>query len=921
MRPLLLEMSAFGPFADLVEIDFSSFGKSGIYLITGDTGAGKTTIFDAISFALYGKPSGDNREPVMLRCKYSLPTVPTFVRLKFACGGCEYTVTRNPTYLRAAKRGEGLVTETADSELLLPDGGVIAKNADVDAKILEIVKLDRNQFSQIAMIAQGDFLKLLLAGTKERKEIFRSIFDTNLFFDLQKKLASLDSDAERKCRECAVALRSVAEGVDCGEVAKVKERFDEIMSYEIIPADEIVRLLENLISADQDSTENTEKSIKQNSKKINKLSEEKAKLEKIADINEKIKEYEKIIADNEEKFKKLSAERKNLPNLRKDIEKVAVDIERTNKELEIFETRSKIVTELYDAKLTLGKLNSEKNKCDENIKQCEQKINADKRKEREMENAPARLAAEKAKAETADKAAEQLEILSARFDKLKTAENDCLTAYKKYSLVRSEYETTSAEFTDAQKRFFDGQAGYIASKLINGEPCPVCGSKSHPKPALLSGEIPDRAEVERLKYACDDVAERMNNASKKAAEYKSVKETLESELAVGAKDSGLVYERESFDKILGEHKSKIALEKLRQNELTESLMAECEELIGLRRNAEKNQNALEKLNDESAQISKDIATYEEKIKSLKKSVADADKRLPHGSEEEIRAALMQLGVTRIRTQKLVDDTEAEYEQCREKIENAKSSVRALKSQSEDVDETKLAQTASELEIANETSEKLTEELKKFGSRLSSNKKCLEKIIEIGNETESAEREYSLVHALAATANGSIRGKSRITLEAYVQMAYFDRIIARANTRLMMMTDGQYELVRRESPDKNNTQSGLDLDVIDHYGASARDVRTLSGGESFKASLALALGLSDEISCSSGGIRVDAMFVDEGFGSLDEDSLNSALDMLCSLCDGDKIVGIISHVAELKERIPHRISVVKDKYEGSSVTIC
>lgn len=921
MRPILLEISAFGPFADLVEIDFSLFGKSGIYLITGDTGAGKTTIFDAISFALYGKPSGDNREPVMLRCKYSLPTVPTFVRLRFECDGCEYTITRNPTYLRAAKRGEGLVTETADSELLLPDGSVIAKNADVDAKILEIVKLDRNQFSQIAMIAQGDFLKLLLAGTKERKEIFRSIFDTNLFFELQRKLASLDSDAERKCGECAVALRSVAESTDCGDDAAAKERFDEIMSGERISADDCVNLLETLISSDEVTTADTEKSIKKNSEKIKKLSEEKAKLEKLADINAKIKEYEKIIADNEEKFKELSAQRKNLPKLRGEIEKAAVDIERTSKELEVFAARKSLALELGKARETLTELTAEKKECDEKIKTCERNIAADKLKEKQMENAPTKLAAEETRAESLEKSSEQTAVLASRFDKLKSAEKDCIAAYEKYSLVRGEFDKASAIAADAQKRFFDGQAGYIASKLVDGVPCPVCGSVSHPQPAALTDEIPDRAEVDRLKDACDKAAERMNNAAKKAAEYKSVKETLETEVADRAKDCGLEYKRESFDDILCGHIREIAHETERQNELIELLRRQCEELTELRKNAEKNQKTLGELNDKKSETAEAAAAYEEKIKALEKSVADADKKLPHGSEDEVRSALARLDKLKSSKQKQIDDTESEYERCREKHENAKSSVQALKSQSEEFDENQLTQTAAELESANEYAAKLTDDLKKFGSRLNSNKKCLEKIIKIGKETECAEKEYSFVHSLAATANGNIRGKSRVTLEAYVQMAYFDRIIARANTRFMMMTDGQYELVRRESPDKNNAQSGLDLNVIDHYSASVRDVRTLSGGESFKASLALALGLSDEISCSSGGIRVDAMFVDEGFGSLDEDSLNSALDVLCSLGDSDKIVGIISHVAELKERIPHRISVVKDKYEGSSVTIC
>lgn len=921
MRPLTLQMSAFGPFADLTEIDFSSFGKSGIYLISGDTGAGKTTIFDAIAFALYGKPSGNNREPVMLRCKYSLPTVPTFVKLRFECGGKEYVVKRNPPYLRAAKRGEGMVTEAADALLELPDGRVITKGGEVDAEIIDIIKLDRNQFLQIAMIAQGDFLKLLLAGTKERKEIFRNIFDTNLFYNLQEKLGELDSKALQNCRKFMAEMMTVADGIDCGNYEQEQRLFDEITANEIISQKDAEELLAALIEKDGNESKRLEKDREEKSKLLNVLSGEKARLEKIYEINAKIAELEGIIKNSTESFEKISAEREKCPKLRHDIELIAVETERTAKELEIFADRNKAKNELETVKKQREELIAQKNECDVKTAECEKKIADDKKRETELENSPQLLAKEESRKPMLENTAQQLELLSQKYEKMKDAAKKRKEAVDFYATARAAYFVANERMTEAQKRFFDGQAGYIAAKLTAGKPCPVCGSLEHPCPAQLNKKIPDKIQVDNLKKKCDEFLGKMNDASQRVSECKSACDALDNEVTERAKSCGIEVRRERFAKKLADETAAVAEDLQKNKKAIQGFKKNCELLSQIRDSAEENQNRLARINDERGELISKISAFDEKVKSLENAVARADEKLPHGSEDEIRTTLEQLNKEKSEKQKQIDDTEKEYERQKSEIESNKSAVLALKAQSELVDKNALEIVSGKIEKTENDIKTLNLKLNEFLSRLNSNKACLDKIMSTGAKCKAAESEYNAVHSLAATAKGEVRGKSRITLETYVQTAYFERIISRANTRFMKMTDGQYELMRRKSADKINTQFGLDLDVVDHYAASVRDVRTLSGGESFKASLALALGLSDEISCSAGGIRIDAMFVDEGFGSLDEDSLKSALDVLCSLGDGDRLVGIISHVPELKERIPRQICVVKNKYEGSCVKIC
>lgn len=633
MRPIKLTVSAFGPYAGRTVLDLDKLGTNGLYLITGDTGAGKTTIFDAITYALYGEASGDNREPSMFRSKYAEADTPTEVELVFSYAEKTYTVKRNPEYDRPKSRGDGFTTQKAEVQLQYPDGRVVTKQRDVDNAIRDIMGINRSQFLQIAMIAQGDFLKLLLAPTEDRKKIFRQIFKTQLYQDLQDRLKRESGQLNDKCEAARSSIKQYIDGISCDENDVLSIEVEKAKSG-ILPTTDVIDLVDRLLSQDNDK-----KSV-----------------------------IEKSISDADNKLEIVNA--------------------------------------------NLGK------------------IEAKEKAQTALEKAQNDLAAEN----------ETNLILKYAFEieKGKTAEKDKLAEEKaKIEAEFPRYEALAA-----------------LEKQIKKD-----------EDSITKGE--EQLQRDREQYAIDE------------AEFKKLK--IEFEALANA----------------GEGKEKLSHQK-------------------------------EKAQEKQTKLQNLSALFEE------------------------------------------------FHELTDNLDALQSNY-------------KKASTVSEQATAD-------------------------------YETKNRAFLDTWLKALSNTANGNISGKEKVMLETYIQMTYFDRIIARANTRFMIMSGGQYELKRRKEAENNRSQSGLDLDVIDHYNGTERSVKTLSGGESFKASLSLALGLSDEIQASAGGVKLDTMFVDEGFGSLDEESLDQAMKALLSLADGNRLVGIISHVADLKNRIDKQIVVTKEKSGGSKANI-
>lgn len=919
MRPIKLTMSAFGPYAGETTIDFEKLGQSGLYLITGDTGAGKTTIFDAIVYALYDKTSSDERKPAMLRSKYADANTPTFVELLFRCGDREYRVRRNPEYLRPKKSGTGFTKAAADCELELPNQSVITKRAEVDDKIRAIIGLDSRQFMQIAMIAQGDFKKLLLASTDDRKRIFRRIFKTENYENLQQRLKSEFTQAKRRLDDADKSIQQYIGGILCADDSDEYMLIDRAKRREL-PIAETVEALGRINKADESSLKAFDEKLGDIEKRIAVLN---ADLGKIDEYNKAKANAEKVKKQMESESEKLTVLQEEVSRAQEDCKEVDVltaevgtikaempDYEKHESLQKSFQSLEKDIKASEETTKKLSeKLTSEK----ENIEKLKaEKVTLEDAAEDKLKREAERAEADK-KQSTLKKLKLQIDGYAEETGTLEKTQAAC----DKSIIVAEQF---AGEYNELNTAFLREQAGILAEVLESGKPCPVCGSLEHPSPAQKSAKAPTEKQLKDAKKRADDAQKSAQKLSAECAKLKGMLDNEKESIQKQLKENGIEAELDEATQLLKDAVAHLtntihaddmqiaALQfKIKRREQLEKLIPEkqaaIDELQTTIAEAEKELSAkaatklqqtkqLEELKQglrfESRQAAEQhLKTLENKIAMLKKALETAQKK--HGDQKQIL----------------------------EQLNGKKAQLEAQLADAKQLDEEKLRTEKTELSAQKST---LNRSRDAVSNRYSSNSKTLQNITAKQAQTEQLEKQYKLTKALSDTANGDITGKDKITLEAYIQMTYFDRVIARANTRFMVMSGGQYEMKRRVDADNKRSQSGLDIDVIDHYNGSQRSVSTLSGGESFQASLSLALGLSDEVQSAAGGVRLDTMFVDEGFGTLDDESLKNAVNALASLSEGNRLVGIISHVAELKEKIDRQIIIRKDRAGGSRAEV-
>ncbi len=919
MRPQKLIMSAFGPYAGTVTVDFEKLGEKGLYLITGDTGAGKTTIFDAVTYALYGEPSGAVRDVSMFRSKYADADTPTEVELYFTCRDKEYYIKRNPEYERPKSRGEGMTTEKANVELHLPDKRVITKRNEVNNAIIDIVGVDRNQFSQIAMIAQGDFLKLLLASTDDRKKIFQKIFKTQKFSVLQEKLKAEANGLERERNAIKSSIDQYINGIACDENSSF---YQEVLNAKnvLLTTEETVDLLERLIAED----ENKEKEVKEESeklqKKLDKVKERISKAEDVAKAKADLEENEKNLNSETDKEKalgvKLEEEKQKLPEVKKltdeaaKIKALLPDYDEFSDKQEKFNENDVFISNSADfitaAETKIKELTEKKTSLGEESKTLEKAgeekiISEGEKKEKEEEKS-------------------RLEKLNTAIVEAEKSKGVFLSANKTYTEKQHYAEKLDSEYRQKRRIYLEAQAGILAENLQQNMPCPVCGSTSHPQLATKPLDVPTKEELDALESRLSKANEEENKAREEAGKLKGISD--EKENSVKAEISALSGDI-SADKaksVIAEKLSDIA-ERIKE---LDSKTADAQRKILRKEEIAKLlsqiEAALKSENDRLEKIKDDVKSATIENKTLSERLEELKAKLTFKTKAEAEQEITALN-------KAAEDIQRAYDKALKAANENKERIASLKSAKEEIlkrigdgtdiglDEEKKNERLLEDEKA-----QLDKMSKIIFSRIGANKQSHGNISDKLAEIKAVEDKFTCVKALSDTANGTMQGKEKVALETYIQMTYFDRIINRANTRFMVMSGGQYELKRRKEAGNKQSQSGLELDVVDHYNGTERSVKTLSGGESFKASLSLALGLSDEIQSSAGGIRLDTMFVDEGFGSLDEESLSQAMKALISLAEGNRLVGIISHVNELKVRIDKQIVVTKDKTGGSGINI-
>lgn len=919
MRPLKLTLSAFGPYAGKTDFDFDKLGTGGLYLITGDTGAGKTTIFDAITYALYGDPSGNNREVSMFRSKYADLETPTFVKLTFKYKDNEYVVKRNPEYERASQRGSGVTKQTAGVELTLPDGKVLTKAKEVDTAIKNIMGIDKNQFCQIAMIAQGDFLKLLLAPTKERIEIFRHIFKTKLYSDLQNKLKQEASSLDNNCLQIRQSITQYIAGINCDESSLYCVQVSKAKNNEL-PIDECMSLLEKLLADDSQSEEKTAAEISNIEKQADKI---KLNIQQ----GENISRAKLLLEQTQAMLEKLSSEKITLAAALDEENKRSVEIEKLTKDSATISAQLPEYDELSQKQTALAK----------NISLIEQNNLTLNKAKTDIDTLKSQIESLNAEAKTLEKCGEQkiilennilslndrlskLQQLLQSMEALKKNHEEHKKAVQIYKERQANVDSLDASYKEGHKLYLDAQAGILAESLKENMPCPVCGSLSHPKKASKPVDVPTKDELDALQNRISAANKEVEMASQTAGKLNgAINEKMESTLT-------------SIKELLGDINMNSATDIAKENisELQAKIKSINSEIKQLSKNISRKNSIekilpqstkrLEELQDSINTISNTVTTYTSENKAIEERIESLKSKLLFSSKLEADTKIKSNNDTVLKIQKAIELATKRLNECNEKLASATATKVELSKQLEGKEEINLENEKNKLYELESNIKTLRAYKEEIHSRIVNNQSNYKNINLKSDELIEAEKQYTIVKSLSDTANGNITGKDKIMLETYIQMHYFDRIISRANARLVIMTGGQYDLVRRKEAASKMGQSGLDLDVIDHYNGTERSVKSLSGGESFKASLALALGLSDEIQSSAGGIQLDTMFIDEGFGSLDEDSLSQAMNALASLASSNKLIGIISHVGELKQKIDKQIIVKKDKTGGSRAEI-
>ena len=1232
MRPQVLTVSAFGPYAGEITIDFERLGTQGLYLITGDTGAGKTSIFDAITFALYGEASGAVRDPQMFRSKYAKAETKTYVELTFCYRGEKYRVKRNPEYQRPKGRGTGLTLQKAEAELeYLSDSSrpIVSKSKDVTKAVTEILGLDYRQFTQIVMIAQGDFQKLLLADTATRKEIFRRIFHTEKFQQLQDALKvelSRQKEAYEDLRKgisqelsMAVCPNGAIEepewnilkknGFD-GQTLRAIELIEVFLSageekYQMLKKEEeelsckqrtlavceeklqrykescenvkekekrLEILLPNVIKAQEFFNEQISKQPRQKEleAKKHRLQQDKqlceavqAEEKQLIQVKNELKEKEKTQLRQSEERKKqtqcIEEMKRQLEPLKNcevaysqallqmkqiekqknewdEVQKQKREAEETICELQqsiqsVFDQRKQQEEQIKACEIEMEKLSDagrEEQRCQslvedrkhqleqyqtsyaeyKNICDCQkkkeqsiihQKEQLDKLNEiihqkeqlcEELKDCDVLLEQKKAQIKENGYRLEELTKFEKQLQEEKDQECIYTELQKKCKTYIESYEKSQSKWKHAWTCYLNAQAGILAEGLEDGKPCPVCGSVHHPVLAAKNLQTVRREELDEMQKKADEAQRKAEKASAAAqasyAQLQKLRQTMFAEITKWLKSEEVIFEaintcdqaeevlKRSFKQLCQKKeqlltqqtsleqqsstyhcvKTELVKAKEQQQLAVSQFQKEKENYAVLTAKAANMKKSLDQIAADKNETEKE-AFLTKQLQQAKEALLQASKMIVYArslkeKEDELKKSkenllqkeqeqrtnldgmLGKLDITKLQIEKLQKEVESDfaiaklYEEKKEQVNRLKAEVenkdrlqkallqeqtkkekadeafqqleiliaeeRAANQERENSLRQKYdslqaqntqwdGQSAQELclclqeqmeriECEQQQIEQVYQAAQKEANSLKADEQSLRNSIEEGkkqilsmlednggtmpeeelikkeqeelslkkektsqecrtwfaeNEKNRAvllgvkkhqtvmqetEKKYVWVRELSNTANGQVTGKPKIELETYVQMAYFERILRRANVRLMTMSQGQYELKRREDAENKKEKAGLDLNVIDHYNGSERSVRTLSGGESFQAALSLALGLSDEIQSRAGGIQIDTMLVDEGFGSLDEASLSQALKALANLADKNRMVGIISHVAELKDSINKKILVTK-----------
>ena len=1056
MKPIKIIISAFGPYAETMpEINFEQFENKGLFLISGDTGAGKTTIFDAICFALYGITSGTYKDVNRLRSEYAKDSVESFVDFYFSHQGHNYHIYRQPSYERKKLRGEGTVTEKGNAILYKDDETPLEGIKQVDSAIKELLHIDEKQFKQIAMIAQGEFWDLLNAKTEQRTEILRTIFMTNGYKNIEYKLKDRLGACSDKKKSSEQSIVQYFYDVTIDENEEFYEELQELKtranrSGSAWNLEEMLSAMNTVIKIDKEKQKSVKTELKKEEEKLNKNRDELANAEvnnksisRLESLKKQKKELEErkseieasiellrrqkvathelqpayaawISKTNEveETRNKIQKKKEEENNAKANAKKAALAVEKAEQqkpELERFKKSVDLICEEEekyhqrdDLKTRLSVLETD----EKNNVETEKKLKADedeiknrikvlKKTIEELKDKPRELQKLESEAEKlTDLQAKTRDIIDNQIKERKNKQKELSVRQDAYKKSRVEYDNAVEKRLQAERIIEECRAGILAEGLKEGDKCPVCGSVHHPELAKLPKQSFTETELENLKKTETELSDKKSNDNTLAETAKAVLETYEEQLRINVLDclendmlalkvegksidallvdiseakkvlenkiksnaekktavkmdcDNLKESEEQHEKATGEESDKLAKsrDELAQkksktdNELTKvrtelksldklgypDWTTAYNEMKKIEKQIQKMEEAIDKAVNDKTQADKYLTAIEGELKALDVTLTDqiqTEGALKNELEKKLKAKEFD-SIDEMRSMVVSEDELSELETDINSFnERVSTNKTQLKEAIEDAKGRKLIDVEALKAICTEQ-EEIVKIIRKrentVSNRLACNKERQKSIMSRQGDLESAQKEYSICKRLYDLVKGTT-GNGKITLEQYIQAAGFDGIIAAANRRLQPMSDGQYELYRQEDSLGKRSNNFLDLEVLDNHTGRRRPVGNLSGGESFKASLSLALGLSDTVSSNMGGIQMDALFIDEGFGTLDRKSIESAMDILINLSSTSKLVGVISHREELIENIPQQIRVKKTK-DGSSIDV-
>ena len=1038
MKPRMLTMSGFGPYAGKTVIDFDEFGGRGLFLVTGDTGAGKTSIFDGITYALYGRMSGD-RDSKNIRSHFASPDTETYVELIFTHENRDYRIRRSPEYDRPKKRGTGFTTTPAEVEMTWEGGTPLVKDKAVVQKVEEILGISYDQWKQIAMLAQGEFRKLLTADSKDRGTTMRTIFSTEYVKELQEELSKMSNESRQARTKTENDIIQAMDEVDVPEDSPYHD--ERVKADGVSFADDMLRVISLQDSVDKgrmDSIAAERKEVDSEKAGLNrsiaegrninsmfdKLGSARQRLEELGSKTEAIESERAEMRTIDGVVKGLKVPITTVDSLEKDESKVRAELEASESEGRMLaETRqalaeremvmssrkdevetmtARIATlegmkpvyeEISELERRIASHEKEKGTLDSKLEDLSEKQEMTRQRiarSREFIDSNKTVRSDLAQLTSELENEKKRQMVLTKVSGSIGQHSKLLKDLEKAKAARDSDMVEQGElrdrYTEEEHRFYMSQAGILASKLEKGCPCPVCGSLDHPNIASPLEGVMTREELKALREQWDSATAKLDRANEKVSSVESKIAASAESIAVSLEAVGMasddmeavgdsvreeldrcgsrisdlgkrigeltetVSELDSAEKTVPELESKLAtveealaglkdeVSKASESLATDTallgskrdglefpsldvLVSEIGKVTGDRERLSKDiESARKALDDHDRKIASNIARTETLGKNLEETVIELET-----ARSSLESKLAEMGMTRdqcisiLNRESEIPAMEREISAFDAEMGSAKTLVENFERETEGkerVDTSAMEETLVQLD---DRMASMDEEIKVLDRRMVGNDRCAS-IIRAGLDTLKAMgKEAEELIMLSKVLNGE--NQMRITFESYMQGMYFDRVLVYANERMKRMTGGRYELKRRPESSDKRSKGGLDIDILDNYTGSRRPASTLSGGESFLAALSLALGLSDAVQRMRGGVRIDTLFVDEGFGSLDPEALKQAISVLVQLSDGNNLIGIISHVEALKQEIDRKILVKRrDDQKGSTVEI-